>query len=422
MNRILPLYLLLSVHSALASPLSTLLKDALLHDPSVMAARAESASARSRVEQARSAHWPVVTATGSKLLSQSHRYSYDYDSEDIFPGIRGEMNIFASGAIEADVRRSESEAEYYYFKEKETGEETIRSFVSLYLDALREKQSIAVLEQSLSRHDAILNDLNTISIHDTGRESEFVQTEARRLMVRQQINTRTRVLKTTLGRLSTWTTNPVTESDLENPFSRMTESRLLTDYTQAPQKGNPSWLASSADVESKKAALKAQERARYPRVDLTGSVTRDDRQIGISLSWDLFNRNASYGVSEKAAQIAAATGRLDSVARMIDETGRLSLITVRQSRMEMETLRRQEQASARVVDFYRLQFRVARKTLIELLNAENELYSVGLSRVQTEDQMLHGMLDYLYSQGMLLKWSGVNLSGAEEKVTGQKDR
>ncbi|ENQ2584415.1 TolC family protein, partial [Escherichia coli] len=105
-NRILPLYLLLSVHSALASPLSTLLKDALLHDPSVMAARAESASARSRVEQARSAHWPVVTATGSKLLSQSHRYSYDYDSEDIFPGIRGEMNIFASGAIEADVRRS----------------------------------------------------------------------------------------------------------------------------------------------------------------------------------------------------------------------------------------------------------------------------------------------------------------------------
>ncbi|EGT1766587.1 TolC family protein, partial [Escherichia coli] len=353
---------------------------------------------------------------------QSHRYDYDYDSEDILPGIRGEMNIFASGAIEADVSRSESEAEYYRYKVDEAGEETIRSFVSLYLDALREKQSIAVLEQSLSRHNAILNDLNTISIHDTGRESEFVQAEARRLMVRQQINTRTRVLKTTLGKLSTWTTNPVTEADLENPFSRMTESRLLTDFTQTPQKGNPSWLASQADVESKKAALKAQELARYPRVDLTGSVTRDDRQIGVSLSWDLFNRNASYGVSEKAAQIAAATGRLDSVARMIDETGRLSLITVRQSRMEMETLRRQEQASARVVDFYRLQFRVARKTLIELLNAENELYSVGLSRVQTEDQMLHGMLDYLYSQGMLLKWSGVNLSGAEEKVTGQKDR
>ncbi|EPI9466516.1 TolC family protein [Escherichia coli] len=422
MKRILSFCFLFSVHNVFASPLPALLRDALIHDPSVMEARAEATSARSRVEQARSAHWPVVTATGSKLLSQSHRYGYDYDSEDILPGIRGEMNIFASGAIEADVSRSESEAEYYRYKVDEAGEETIRSFVSLYLDALREKQSIAVLEQSLSRHNAILNDLNTISIHDTGRESEFVQAEARRLMVRQQINTRTRVLKTTLGKLSTWTTNPVTEADLENPFSRMTESRLLTDFTQTPQKGNPSWLASQADVESKKAALKAQELARYPRVDLTGSVTRDDRQIGVSLSWDLFNRNASYGVSEKAAQIAAATGRLDSVARMIDETGRLSLITVRQSRMEMETLRRQEQASARVVDFYRLQFRVARKTLIELLNAENELYSVGLSRVQTEDQMLHGMLDYLYSQGMLLKWSGVNLSGAEEKVTGQKDR
>ncbi|HDW2449231.1 TPA: TolC family protein [Escherichia coli] len=395
-------------------PFCSLVRDVVMNAPAVIQTRADLISALSRIEQANSAHWPVVTATGSKLLSQRHRYSYDYGTEDILPGIRGEVNIFASGAIEADVRRSELEAEYYHYKVEETGEETIRSFVSLYLDALREKQSIEVLEQSLSRHDAILNDLNTISIHDTGRESEFVQAEARRLMVLQQINFRSRVLKTTLGKLSTWTKNPVTESDLENPFSRMTEARLLTDFTQAPQKGNPSWLASRADVESKKAALKAQELARYPRLDLTGSVTRDDRQIGVNLSWDLFNRNASYGVTEKAAQIVAATGRLDSVARMIDETGRLSLITVRQSRVEMETLRRQEQASAKVVDFYRLQFRVARKTLIELLNAENELYSVGLSRIQTEDQMRHGMLDYLYSQGMLLKWSGVNLSGEEE--------
>lgn len=69
-----------------------------------------------------------------------------------------------------------------------------------------------------------------------------------------------------------------------------------------------------------------------PSGGFNGSVTRDDQQIGVNLSWDLFNRNASYGVTEKAAQIVAATGRLDSVARMIDETGRLSLITVRQSR------------------------------------------------------------------------------------------
>lgn len=89
-----------------------------MHDPIVMEARAELTSAQSRIEQASSAHWPVVTATGSKLLSQSHRYSYDYDTEDILPGIRGEVNIFASGAIEADVRRSESEAEYYHYKWK----------------------------------------------------------------------------------------------------------------------------------------------------------------------------------------------------------------------------------------------------------------------------------------------------------------
>lgn len=409
------LYLLCLVSaSSFASSLPLLLREVVQHDPSIMEVQAQFVSARSRVEQARSAHWPVITATGSKLLSQSHRYSYDYDSKDIQPGIRGELNLFASGAIEADVQRSESEAEFYHYKVDEAASDTVRAFVSLYLDALREKQSIAVLEQSLSRHNAILNDLNTISIHDQGRESEFVQAEARRLMVRQQINSRSRVLETTLGKLSTWIPRSVTVADLENPFSGMTESRLLHDFTQAPQEGHPSWLASYADVESKKAALKAQERARYPRVNLTGMITRDDRQIGVNMSWDMFNQSVRYGVSERAAQISAAFRRLDSVVRKIDETGRLALITIRQSGVEMETLRRQEVASARVVDFYRLQFRVARKTLIELLNAENELYSVGLSRVQAEDQMLHGVLDYLYSQGMLLKWSGVSVADAEE--------
>lgn len=41
-----------------------------MNDPAVMEARAELNSAQSRTEQARSAHWPVITATGSKLLSQ----------------------------------------------------------------------------------------------------------------------------------------------------------------------------------------------------------------------------------------------------------------------------------------------------------------------------------------------------------------
>lgn len=112
------LLLLLFSFSTNSAPLYSLIREAVMHDPIVMEARAELTSAQSRIEQASSAHWPVVTATGSKLLSQSHRYSYDYDTEDILPGIRGEVNIFASGAIEADVRRSESEAEYYHYKWK----------------------------------------------------------------------------------------------------------------------------------------------------------------------------------------------------------------------------------------------------------------------------------------------------------------
>ena len=73
--KVLSFIFLFSVNNALASPLPALLRDALIHDPSVMETRAEFASARSRVESRHVQHtgrssqrqavnsFPRVTAT-----------------------------------------------------------------------------------------------------------------------------------------------------------------------------------------------------------------------------------------------------------------------------------------------------------------------------------------------------------------------
>ncbi|MCQ8865251.1 TolC family protein, partial [Escherichia coli] len=73
------------------------MREAVMHDPIVMEARAELISAQSRIEQASSAHWPVGTATGSKLLSQSPRYSDEYGCEDCFRGSGGAGVVVGAG-------------------------------------------------------------------------------------------------------------------------------------------------------------------------------------------------------------------------------------------------------------------------------------------------------------------------------------
>ncbi len=60
------LLLLLFPFSTNSASLYSLIREAVMHDPIVMEARAELISAQSRIEQASSAHWPVVTATGSR--------------------------------------------------------------------------------------------------------------------------------------------------------------------------------------------------------------------------------------------------------------------------------------------------------------------------------------------------------------------
>ena len=51
------------------------------------------------------------------------------------------------------------------------------------------------------------------------------------------------------------------------------------------------------------------------------------------------------------------------------------------------------------------QFNVARRSLLDVLNAEKELSDVELSYATTLSDLRYGMLDYLYAQGTLSRWA-----------------
>ena len=119
----------------------------------------------------------------------------------------------------------------------------------------------------------------------------------------------------------------------------------------------------------------------------------------------MFNRSNSYSVQEKAQMLSAEKNRLEQTVLDLQEKNRKALINLDEYNKQIKTLSKQVDSLYEVTQYCKLQFSIAKRSLLDLLNAENELLNAELSKVSTEYQFRHSYLDYLYSQGMTYKWA-----------------
>ncbi|MDO9887361.1 TolC family protein [Glaesserella parasuis] len=269
------------------------------------------------------------------------------------------------------------------------------------------KEAISVMEKSLFRHQKILQDLDIIMENDEGRESEFVQAETRMLMVQQEINNYRQKLLATLNTLSKYTRTKVVEEQLSDPFLQLKEEQLYQKYTLKRKEDNPLYQANISDLDAKNLSVDAEKKKQLPRINIVGSATQENRQIGLKVEWEVFNRGNNYIAKEKVSQISASRERLLRTARDIEEGANLAKINIKENRVQLGVLKKQIVSSEKVIDFYRMQFDIARRTLLDVLNAEKELSNVELSYATTQHNLRLSILDYLYTQGMISTWGDV---------------
>ncbi|WP_159460759.1 TolC family protein [Pasteurella testudinis] len=389
-----------------ANPLKNVLMQSLVSDPVLKEADAELGAAKDRIEQAKGGHYPVVSLTGNKVLSQYHKDPSDRTETKVVPGVRGSINLYAFGAIEKEVEKNKENEKYYNFKYYESREELAYTIADLYLNALQAKERIDVGQRNLQRHNEILADIGNIVVNDEGRESEYAQAEARAILVEQEINDYQREMYQSLTQLATYSGNRITEKDLEDPFSKLSVDTLYKTYSSKDARTTATYQAQMAELETNMKDHELSKLKKLPKIDLTASATTEDREASINVNWDVFNHSSSYEVREKANLIASAKERLERVERNLRETSNLAQLDIKRNTIQLKTIKKQIQASTRVVEFYRLQFDLARKTLIELLNAHSELFNVEMAQVNTQGALRKAKLDYLRSQGTLAEWAG----------------
>lgn len=408
---ILPTLILASLASmstavSAATPLDEVLQHALRQDPKLLEAQAEQDAAIQNRKASEALHYPTVALTSSQVIAQHHQYESNYRRKtDV--GLQGKLNLYSWGGIEASVQRDKKKERFAYYKFFETREELGNIIATHYITAIHLNEALAIAQSNLKRHQKFLNDLQVVKTYDVGRESEYAQAQSRYLNAESAIIDLERSLQTTMSSLNLYTPKPLKISDLIDPFAQQTAEELFKRYPDPNRTMHPSILAQEAEYDSAVADIDVAKASTKPQINLEGLASRQDRNLAVTLSWDIFNRPADYNTGHATAKMYAASARTEQIVRDITERYETAKINMKQSQNQARISKKHIEVQKKVAANYAEQFTVSRRSLLEVLDSYAELSRTESTYVNALHQFRASSIAFLLAQAKIANWAGL---------------
>ncbi len=359
------------------------LRNGLETHPLIGVATAKARIQSHEVQRARGKHLPTVGVTTAPAAGGS---AATY-------GTQASMNLWAFGAIQAQVNQQKSGFASARFAVVQACQEALVQTSDAYLAVLRADALVAAWSSHLKRYDDTQAMVTQIAEVDRGRRVDVEQVLTRRGLVRMSLldaQSQARQARLTLARALGQAQEP-SDAALEALVRALRPNTLqqAQDWTRA---ASPQWAAAAADVETARYAADVTKGARYPQINLvwqnnrlrSGTGPRSESSVGVQAQWTLFN-----GGSDSHAESASLQGVLAAQARM-DDTSRLVEMEVAQAWDAAQTaaLRageqvNQERPAMAVLAANQELFRLGRRTVLDILNAANDLHAIHTAQIES---------------------------------------
>jgi outer membrane protein, adhesin transport system len=373
----------MAVAPAAAQSLQEVVQWALQSNAAVAEGEAAIGAAQARLQASRYQHWPTLGVSASKGLANVEQESK--------PFVRGSVNVWAGGSIAAQIRADEQGVAFADNKLAETRAELAFKVGGLYLDAVRADAGLAVTALNLQRHDKIIGDLQTIARYDTGRQADLLQAQARRAQVVSTQLTLQSDLQAAQSRLAQY--SPSYPTVLRPVAFDAAELRqALADPTP-----NAALRAQDNEVRRAEALVDVARGNRWPRLSLETTARNSRPTAQLALNWDFFDRSAGATANAAALQAQAAQARRQTIADDVLQRRRTAQIDIDQAQGRLAAASAQIDAVRSVASAYEKQFLIARRSLVDLLNAYSELAAVEFAQVRAQQDLVAAGLRALYA-------------------------
>ncbi|RTE64276.1 channel protein TolC [Amphritea opalescens] len=332
---------------------------------------------------------------------------------------RGEASLTMSQLLYDGLRtknnndRTKAEAEAHRFQLWNVAENTTLEVADAYMTVIHAQEESVLAAANLEAHIEILDGIRKRSEHGLGSASDLSQVKGR--LSRAHTNylaTDNNVLDAKARYYKIVGQEAI---GLVKPES--VDEFLPISYDQALERAgrvHPTLQSAQLDVDAAVAQLKTRDSDFHPdvRLELGGTWNNNidgtegytnDLTAMIRMRYNLFNGNAdSYRKKEAYYQLMEASAIRDRAQREVAEGMSLSWNAYQLLERQMEFLEAHVIEAEKTLDAYKQQFSLGRRTLVDLLDAENELFearrellSADKDRVLTQFRVLNAMGELL---------------------------
>ncbi len=257
--------------------------------------------------------------------------------------------------------------------------------VDAYLDVLKNKELLSFARDNLLAHQKTFDQVKLRSDKGVGRRADLDQIEARMALASANVQSAESTLRDAeIGFQRVVGRNPIALTDVS-------ESRSLPSSVDEAVKigfsNHPTLKSAYADI-SQAAAQRELARSFWsPRLELEASYTNNynldgvagpnrDRMIMLFVKWNLFRGGFDYHrLKETAYQIDEATEISRNTTRQVENAVRVAHNAYSTAVERLPSLDRYVKSSDATRASYAQQFAIGQRTLLDLLDAENEYFT-----------------------------------------------
>ena len=289
--------------------------------------------------------------------------------------------------------------------------------IQVYLEVLRRDAVVVLADENLDQHELTLDKISERFESGVGTKVDVVQTRGRRAQAKSAVLLTQRDAKN--GRAEFFRVvgeNPV---GLEDPQAISGLPQTLEQALEIAYRHNPGLKAAEAELEAAIAARKQARGSFHPKFDLELGATRnedtdgspganDDETAVVRMTYNVFRGGADRARSnETQAREFAARETLRSNRLAVEEDVTLIWNELEDILVRLEYLEAHVKSTEEVLKVYNEQLTLGKRTLLDLLDVQNELLRARIAFVSGQYVTLLARYRVLTSTGQLLKTMGI---------------
>lgn len=381
-----------SVATVNAADLQNTVNEALSSHPKVKAAINNRYSAEKDLRAAEGGYLPSLdldAEAGKKNINDATTQQTNTNGVNLSPNdltVRLQQNIFNGFATNSEVARQKATVNSRAWSSQDTSESLAYSVVQAYLDVLQREEYVRLAQDNLASHQRIYDQIRLRTDQGVGRSGDMMQAEARLAQAQNNLLTEQSNLedaKTTF--ISVTGQEPENLSQPESLSSLLPAT--LKEAQSRMEENSPLLKSANADVEAAHQQYETSKSTFYPRVDVEVSkglsndtdTTRshaEQWEAMVKLHYNLYQGGSDKAnMQSKAYQHMQSQNVRDNALREMNQELRLAWTALQSARDQIPAATEYADRTAKVRIAYQDQFSLGDRSLLDLLDSENELFS-----------------------------------------------